>query len=44
MTFTLNLTAYGYGLGLVMVGWIAGLGVSYAFSLSRGIGRIPHGR
>lgn len=44
MTFTLNLTAYGYGLGLVMAGWIAGLGVSYAFSLVRGIGRIPSGR
>ena len=43
MSIELNLTAYGYGLGLVMVGWIAGLGVAYAFSLARGIGRIPGG-
>jgi hypothetical protein len=40
----LNLTAYGYGVGLVMVGWFAGLGVAYAFSLARGIGNIPSGR
>jgi len=32
---TLNLTAYGMGLGLVMIGWMAGLIVSYAFSLNR---------
>lgn len=37
---TLNLTAYGMGLGLVLVGWIAGLVVSYAFSTSRNIGRL----
>ncbi len=37
---TLNLTAYGYGLGVVLVGWIAGLVVSYVFSISRGIGRL----
>jgi hypothetical protein len=30
----LNLTAYGYGLGLVIAPWIAGLVVSYAFSLA----------
>ena len=43
MSIELNLTAYGYGVGLVMVGWVAGLGVSYAFSLARGIGRLPGG-
>ena len=32
---TLNMTAYGMGLGLVMVGWMAGLVVSYAFSMAR---------
>ena len=35
---TLNLTAYSMGLGLVLIGWIAGLVVSYVFSLIRGIG------
>jgi hypothetical protein len=37
---TLNVTAYGMGLGLVLVGWIAGLVVSYAFSTARTIGRV----
>lgn len=37
---TLNLIAYGMGLGLVMVGWVAGIVVSYAFSTSRTIGRL----
>ncbi len=37
---TLNLIAYGMGLGLVLVGWIAGLVVSYVFSISRNVGRI----
>jgi hypothetical protein len=37
---TLNLTAFGYGLGLVLVGWIAGLVVSYVFSINHGIGRL----
>jgi len=37
---TLNVTAYGMGLGLVLVGWIAGLVVSYAFSAARTIGRV----
>ena len=32
---TLNIAAYGMGLGLVMVGWIAGIVVSYAFSMAR---------
>jgi hypothetical protein len=37
---TLNLTAYGMGLGLVLIGWIAGLVVSYVFSLIRGVGNL----
>lgn len=37
---TINLAAYGMGLGLVMVGWIAGLVVSYVFSIIRGIGHL----
>jgi len=37
---TLNLTAYGMGLGLVLIGWIAGLVVSYVFSIVRGIGKL----
>ncbi len=36
----LNLEAFGYGLGLVMVGWVCGLVVSYVFSIIRGIGRL----
>lgn len=35
----LNMTAYGYGLGLVIAPWVAGLIVSYAFSLA-GISKI----
>ena len=31
---------YGYGVGLVMIGWVAGLIVSYAFSVIRVIGKI----
>ena len=34
---TLNLTAYGMGLGLVMAGWLAGIVVSYAFSIARNV-------
>lgn len=34
---TLNLAAYGMGLGLVMVGWVAGIVVSYAFAMARSI-------
>jgi len=34
---TLNLTAYGMGLGLVIAGWLAGLVVSYAFSIARNV-------
>ncbi len=37
---TLNLTAFGYGLGLIMIGWIAGLVVSYVFSIIRRIGTL----
>lgn len=33
---TINLVAYGSGVGLVMVGWMAGLVVGYVFSLVRG--------
>ena len=36
----INLTAYGIGIGLVMTGWIAGLIVSYAFNITRMLGRI----
>ena len=32
---TLNIEAYGMGLGLVMVGWMAGIIVSYAFAMAR---------
>lgn len=35
---TLNVTAYGMGIGLVMVGWMAGMVVSYIFSIVRRIG------
>ena len=40
MTMTLNLSAYGMGLGLVLVGWIAGLVVSYVFAIIRNVGRM----
>lgn len=30
----LNLIAYGYGLGLVIAPWLAGIIVGYAFSLA----------
>ena len=36
----LNLTAFGYGLGLVMTGWVAGLVVSYVFSIVSKIGNM----
>ena len=39
-TISLNMTAYGIGLGLVLVGWVAGLVVSYVFSIIRGVGRL----
>ena len=34
---TLNIEAYGMGLGLIMVGWMAGIVVSYAFAMARSI-------
>jgi len=37
---TLNLTAFGSGLGLVLIGWIAGLVVSYVFSIVRNVGNL----
>lgn len=37
---TLNLTAFGSGLGLVLIGWMAGLVVSYFFSIVRNVGNI----
>jgi hypothetical protein len=37
---TINLTAYGSGLGLVLIGWIAGLVVSYVFSIIRRVGHL----
>lgn len=40
MEMTLNLTSYGMGLGLVLIGWIAGLVVSYVFSIIRRIGSL----
>jgi|GEM_PF-2033538 len=30
---TINLTAYGIGLGLVIAGWMGGMVVGYVFSL-----------
>lgn len=36
---TLDLQAFGSGIGLVMTGWICGLVVSYVFSL---IGILPN--
>lgn len=38
---TIDLQLYGTGVGLVMVGWISGLVVSYLFSINVGISRIP---
>jgi len=37
---TLNLAAFGSGLGLVLIGWIAGLVVSYVFSIVRNVGNL----
>jgi hypothetical protein len=36
---TIDLMAFGYGLGLVIAGWMAGVVVSFAFSLAGGISR-----
>ena len=40
MAFELNLVAYGYGLGIVMCGFIGGLIVSQIFSVVRGTSNI----
>jgi len=37
---TLDIAAFGYGLGLVLIGWIAGLVVSYIFSIIRKVGQL----
>ncbi len=37
-----NIQSFGAGLGLVMIGWISGLVVSYLFSLNIGISRIAN--
>ena len=37
--FVLDLAAYGYGLGLVMCGWIAGMLVNYVLVTAGIIGR-----
>ena len=36
----INFALFGAGAGLVLLGWIIGLGVSYAFAINRGIGRL----
>lgn len=33
----LDITFYGYGVGLVMVGWIAGLAVGVVFRIVRSV-------
>lgn len=42
MTFELNLVAYGYGLGIVMCGFIGGIIVSQVFGLNQGISNSLH--
>lgn len=34
MEFTLDIQAYGIGVSLPLVGWVAGLVVSYVFNLT----------
>ncbi len=41
MGFTLDLTAFGWGLGLVILPWMIGLVVSYMFTIIQGLGSIP---
>lgn len=36
----LNISAFGAGVGVVLVGWLAGIVVSYVFEVVRGISRI----
>jgi hypothetical protein len=33
-------TLYGYGLGLVMLGWIAGMAMGFVFKLFRSVDRL----
>ena len=42
MIFELNLVAYGYGLGIVMCGFIGGIIVSQVFGVNRGIANSIH--
>ncbi len=37
----LDITYFGSGIGLVVVGWIAGLVVSYVFTIINAIGNLP---
>ena len=39
-TFVLNINQFGSGVGLVLVGWMAGLVVSYVFSMVRQTGKL----
>lgn len=41
MGFTLDLTAFGWGLCLIILSWMIGLVVSYVFTIIQGIARIP---
>ncbi|MDH4317709.1 MAG: hypothetical protein OEV64_04920 [Desulfobulbaceae bacterium] len=34
MTFTLDIAQFGTGIGLVLIGWAAGLVVSYIFNIT----------
>jgi len=36
----LDISSFGMGVGLVLSGWMAGLVVSYCFTLARGVGRL----
>ena len=38
---TLDVSLFGAGVGLVMVGWIAGLVVGYLFSINIGLSQLP---
>lgn len=36
----LDISQFGAGLGLIMVGWVCGLIASIVFSITRGVSRI----
>lgn len=36
----LNISSFGAGVGLVMVGWASGLVISYVFALVRRVGSL----